>query len=182
MLETLTIFDRQLFHFINVTCANPVTDVIMPQITSDLNLRIAFGLIIVLLFWKGTRERRWLVVGSIVALAISDLTSSSLVKPLVERPRPCHNLTDINLLVNCGAGFSMPSSHAANAFAQWMFWSATVPKLRWHLFVVACLVAISRLFVGVHYPGDILIGGLIGILVGGIVYAVERQLLSRASR
>jgi undecaprenyl-diphosphatase len=182
MLETLATLDRQLFYFINVTCANPVTDVIMPQITSDWNLRIAYGLIIILLFWKGNRERRWLVVGSIVTLVISDLTSSALIKPLVGRPRPCHTLNDIHLLVNCGTGLSMPSSHAANAFAQWMFWSSTVPKFRWHLFVVAFLIAISRAFVGVHYPGDILIGGLVGALVGGVVYAVEHRLLNRALR
>jgi undecaprenyl-diphosphatase len=182
MLETLATFDRQVFHFINVTCANSVTDLLMPQITSDLNLRIAYLLALLLILWKGNREWRWLVLGSIIALALSDLASSALIKPLVERPRPCHTLTDIHLLVNCGGGFSLPSSHAANAFAQWVFWSQAAPKFRWYLFTVAFLVAISRVFVGVHYPGDIIVGGLVGAVIGGVVYLGVHRLLNHTAR
>lgn len=182
MFETLATLDRQLFYFINVTCANPVTDVIMPQITADWNLRIAYVLILALILWKGKRESRWLALGSIVVLAISDITSSALIKPLIGRLRPCHLLTDIHLLVNCGAGLSMPSSHAASAFGQGVFWSMAFPRFRWCLFIVAFLVAISRVFVGVHYPGDIVVGGLVGALVGGAVYTVQRRLLNRVGR
>lgn len=183
MLETLITLDRQVFYFINVTCANLLTDLIMPQITSDLNLRVAFVLAMILILWKGNREWRWLVLGSVIALALSDLTSSTLIKPLVGRPRPCHTLTDIHLLVNCGAGLSFPSSHAANAFGQWVFWSqVAAPKYRYYLFIIAFLVAISRVFVGVHYPGDIIVGALVGSVVGAVVYAIARRVLSRTAR
>ena len=182
MLETLASIDRQLFYFLNVTCANGLTDLAMPQITSDWNLRIGYAIVMILILWKGNRKSRWLVLGSVIALAVSDLTASALIKPLAGRPRPCHTLTDIHLLVNCGAGLSMPSSHAANAFAQWAFWSQFATKYRWPLLVIAFLVAVSRVFVGVHYPGDVLIGSLVGLLVGALVYAIENRLLERHGR
>jgi len=178
MLETLATLDRQLFYFINVTCANSVTDVIMPQITSDWNLRIVYALIMVMLLYKGGRRCRWLVVGSIVTLAISDLASSTLIKPLIGRPRPCHILNDIHLLVNCGSGFSMPSSHAASAFGQCVFWSLAFSKYRWALLIVAFLIAISRVFVGVHYPGDIIVGGVLGAFVGSAVLGIQRRIVA----
>jgi membrane-associated phospholipid phosphatase len=177
MLEALISLDQQVFHFINTGLANPVTDFIMPILTSDWNLRIAYAAIMLLILWNGNKERRWLVVFSIAALVVTDLVSSSLIKPLVARPRPCHVLTDIHLLVNCGAGFSMPSSHAANSFGQALFWGMAYRPLRWYLFVVAFLIAISRAFVGVHYPGDILAGTIVGGLLGYAVYLAAARLV-----
>ncbi len=169
MLETLKIIDETLFLFLNFSIANPITDLIMPIITSDMLLRVGYGLTVILLLWKGDARLRWLVLFSALALLLSDQTSSKLLKPMIERIRPCHVLTDINLLVGCGGGYSMPSSHAANAFAQAALFSITVKKTKWYLWVIAGVIAISRVFVGVHYPFDVLAGTALGSLIGLIV-------------
>jgi membrane-associated phospholipid phosphatase len=179
MLEFLLTLDRQIFYFVNVGCANPITDLIMPAITSDWVLRIAYAVAMIVLMWKGNRERRILVVSSIIVIAITDLVVSSLLKPLIDRPRPCHVLTGIHLLVNCGAGLSMPSSHAANAFGQAAFWGMASRRWRWQLLILAFLVAISRVFVGVHYPADVLVGSAVGALLGAGMYLLVSRFIRR---
>ena len=179
MIDWLSHLDVEMFRYVNGACANAVTDVIMPQITSDWNLRIGYAVVMLLLLWKGPKERRWQVLGSIVALAASDLLASSVMKPLIERPRPCQTLAEIHLLVKCGSGWSMPSSHAANAFAQFAFWVTFAPRYRWYLLIIAFLVAISRVFVGVHYPGDVLVGSLVGGVTGCLVAMLLQEVISR---
>jgi undecaprenyl-diphosphatase len=179
MIDWLSQVDLALFQFLNSACANAVTDLVMPQITSDWNLRIGYATVMLMVLWKGPKGRRWQVIGSILVLAASDLIASSVFKPLFERPRPCQTLTDVHLLVNCGAGFSMPSSHAANAFGQLAFWVTFAPRLKWTLFVVAFLVAVSRVFVGVHYPGDVLVGSLVGGVIGCLSAILLQRLLNR---
>lgn len=182
MLETLAQIDLQLFRFINIDCANVVTDLLMPQITSDWNLRIGYAAVMVILLWNGPKERRWQVVASILTLAASDLIASSVLKPLFDRQRPCQTLSDIHLLVNCGAGLSMPSSHAANAFAQFAFWRSKAVKWQWYLFAIAFLVSLSRVFVGVHYPADVLVGAILGFLVGSVISEVARRIIQRGKQ
>ncbi len=172
MIDFLGSIDQALFLFVNVGLANPVTDFIMPLITSDLLLRVIYGAAIAILLWRGDKRLRWLVLFSVVALVFTDQLSSNLFKKWIARPRPCHFFNEINLLVNCGAGFSIPSSHAANLFGQAFLFSYHAKVARWYLILFASLVALSRIFVGVHYPFDVLAGGLLGFLVGSIVAVV----------
>ena len=166
MLEFLSQLDTSLFLFFNVTLGNPVTDVIMPVITSDWLLRILYAVAVILLLIFGKARLRWVVVFSILALAVTDQITASLLKPMIGRLRPCHVLENINLLVGCGGGKSMPSSHAANAFAQAVLFSVIYRRWIWLLTIAATLIALSRVFVGVHYPFDIVVGAMIGSAIG----------------
>ncbi len=169
MLELSAGIDQALFLFVNVYLANPVTDAIMPVVTSDMLLRVMYGAGVAILLWRGDRRLRWLVLFSAAALLLTDQLSSNVLKESFARPRPCHVLGRINLLVECGAGFSMPSSHAANLFGQAALFSCHVKAARWYLISLASLVALSRVFVGVHYPFDVIAGGILGFFVGGVV-------------
>jgi undecaprenyl-diphosphatase len=166
MLEFLSNIDTALFLFFNVTLANPVTDLIMPVITSDWLLRVLYALAVVLLLIFGNAKLRWAVLFSVLVLIVTDQLSAGLLKPLIGRLRPCHVLENINLLVDCGGGKSMPSSHAANAFGQAVLFAMLYRRWAWLLLVFAGLVALSRVFVGVHYPFDILVGSIIGAAAG----------------
>jgi undecaprenyl-diphosphatase len=166
MLEFLSEIDTALFLFMNVTLANPVTDLVMPVITSDWLLRILYASAVVLLLVFGNARLRWVVLFSILVLVVTDQTSAGLLKPMIGRLRPCHVLENINLLVNCGGGRSTPSSHAANAFGQAVLFSMMYRRWAWPLLIFASLVALSRVLVGVHYPFDILVGAIIGAAVG----------------
>jgi len=180
MLETLIEIDRSLFLFLNVSLANPVTDFVMPIVTSDNLLRIAYALAMLLILWRGDARLRWLVLVSIIVLAFTDQLSAGLLKPMIGRLRPCHVLDNINLLVGCGGGKAMPSSHAANAFGQAILFALLYARVRWWLVGLATLIAISRVFVGVHYPGDIIAGALLGTLVAlAMAFMFERLIEKR---
>ncbi len=176
MLETLAHYDQVVFYFINVKLANPITDLIMPEVTSDWNLRILYAVAMIALIWKGNRQLRWLVLFSILTLALTDQVSSIFLKDWIGRIRPCATLSGVHLLVGCGAGKSMPSSHAANCFGQAALFGLLYVQARWPLVIFASVVALSRVFVGVHYPGDVLVGTMIGLTIGLIVALVFRRL------
>jgi membrane-associated phospholipid phosphatase len=165
MIAWLAGVDKAVFIFINMTIANPVTDFIMPIVTLDLHLKIFYVVCIGGLLWRGDRRLRFAVIFSIITLTLTDQIASSIVKPLFERTRPCWDM-DVHLLVRCGAGFSMPSSHAANLFGQAYLFKKIAPSSAKFLIPFAILVALSRVFVGVHYPADIIIGAALGTLVG----------------
>jgi len=93
------------------------------------------------------------------------------VKQLVQRPRPCHTVNgvpvvaDVHLIAGCGSGKSFPSSHAVNNFAVATLFAFYYRRLRYGVYGWAALVALSRVFMGVHYPSDIVGGALIGTLL-----------------
>ena len=171
LIAFLEVIDSTLFYFINSTLANPVTDFLMPLVTLDLYLKIFFGIALFLILWKGDRRLRLAVIFSLLTVTLTDQLSSAVIKPLIERPRPCWGMAGIgemqvHLLVNCGSGFSMPSSHAANLFGQAYFFKLIKPSWAKFLIPLAIVVSLSRVIVGVHYPADILIGAALGTLVG----------------
>ena len=183
MLEWLAEIDKAVFLFINVSLANPVTDFIMPIVTSDNLLRIGYALAMVAILWKGDARLRWMALFSILVLALTDQASAGLLKPMIGRLRPCHVLENVHLLVGCGGGKAMPSSHAANAFGQALLFGLPYRKARWPLIAFAAVVALSRVFVGVHYPGDILVGAIIGGAIGaGVSVLVTRFRFGAARR
>ncbi|MCP4704840.1 MAG: phosphatase PAP2 family protein [candidate division Zixibacteria bacterium] len=179
MLEffvTLAEIDQSLFFFINQTLSNPVTDILMPFFTKDMNLKIFYATCLFLILWKGDSKLRLAVIFSLVTVAICDQTVSTFLKPMLGRLRPCHEL-EVNLLVGCGGGLSMPSSHAANLFGQAFFFRKVAPFTGKYLIPLAIVVALSRVFVGVHYPADILVGSAIGTLAGlGVAYGFLQYL------
>ncbi len=166
MLDILANIDTQVFLFFNVTLANPVTNFIMPIITSDWMLRILYAIAVVIMLIFGKARLRWAVLCSVIVLVLTDQISAGVLKPLFGRLRPCQVLEGINLLVTCGGGKSMPSSHAANSFGQAVLFSLLFPAVRWPLIIFAALVAMSRVMVGVHYPFDIIAGAILGALIG----------------
>ena len=179
MLDDLAGLDRAIFLFFNVHMANTVTDIVMPLVTSDTLLRIAYLMAALILLWKGDRRTRWLVLFSALTLAVTDQMVSHWLKPLIARPRPCHTLPidSIRLLVGCGSGYSMPSSHAANAFGQAILFGLAFRRAIWWLVGLAVVIAFSRVFVGVHYPGDILTGSLLGALTGFVLFHAHGRTL-----
>ena len=165
-MEFLQEIDVAVFYFINSSLANPVTDSFMPFITESKNWIIFYIIVWFYLVIKG--GRKGIVVGILILICIlvSDQLSSNLLKNYFHRIRPCNILPHVHLLVECTKAYSFPSSHAVNNFAAATFFSYFYPGYKYVLFIGAFLIAISRVFCGVHYPFDILGGIFIGILVG----------------
>lgn len=179
MLEYLIEIDKLLFIFINQNLVNSFCDSLMPVLTDwDKTLagRIIIFLSVILLAFKGGKKGRILLVLLVITVAISDQLNSSIIKQLIGRPRPCHLIDgamvidQIRLLVNCGSGFSFPSSHATNYFAAATLISFFYTKAKWLFFAFASSIAFSRVYIGVHYPADILAGALEGTLIAFILF------------
>lgn len=168
MVEFLYSIDVSVFYFINHTLANPVFDKFFPFITEADHWFIAYLILWLILFFKGGRVGKIAAIGTIFLVTASDQLSSNLLKNLFERIRPCNVLADVNVFDGCSSSFSFPSSHAVNNFAAAVYFGRIFTRYKWIFLTVAVLVALSRPYVGVHYPSDIVAGALIGSLVGYI--------------
>ena len=144
--------------------------------------------IVVLLVWMW---RRWgvrslyVVAGIALCILLADQISSSLLKPLVARLRPTHNpeIADMIHIVNGyrGGRYGFVSSHAANA-ATFVTFTTLIFRNRIYTVLLslwAFLIAYSRVYLGVHYVGDVLCGALIGVLVGVGVYFLLKPFLEK---
>lgn len=169
-------FDLTAFHYLNGVWTNPFFDFIMPVITTQSNWvpLLIFLWFCLLLGFSGKFRRLALVMAVVVTLA--DQTSSHLIKPLWGRQRPCCATIEKRLLVDCSHSKSFPSSHAAN--------SAAVASLIWLEygfyvgFPAACLsliISYSRVYVGVHYPFDVLFGMILGAFISYLVVLFSRR-------
>jgi undecaprenyl-diphosphatase len=170
-------WDTWLFHLINVRTANPVFDVVMPFITAKMPLIYVLGALWLVLFWRAGRKGRIVALATLVVIALSDQSSANLFKSLFSRARPPYALDSVRLLVDTTRSFSFPSAHAANAFAVATFVSTFYRRTRVWLYVAAALIAYSRVYVGVHYPTDVLAGAALGLGIGfGSAYLLRRLL------
>ena len=168
MISQLVAIDTVLFALLNTKLTHPVLDSVMPFVTEQENwYPVLIGLWLALVIWGG-RRGRMAAMALVIAVALTDQISCSIIKPLVGRVRPCNALSpaQCRLLVGRSSAMSFPSAHAANSFAM-----ATVASWRFSRFaplfyLVAVAVAYSRVYVGVHYPLDSLAGAVLGALVG----------------
>jgi undecaprenyl-diphosphatase len=157
--------DRWTFSFINRALQNPVFDLLMPILSDKrVALLLAVPLVLILLARGGRRVLPAIAVAAI-AIALSD-QGSTILKDLFQRPRPCHVVTVVHLLSRCTNTFSMPSGHASNMFAlAGVVWAVSA-GWRWATLALAIGVAYSRIYLGVHYPGDVVLGAALGSALG----------------
>jgi undecaprenyl-diphosphatase len=180
----LTELDVALFVFLNTKLTHPVLDTVMPFVTEQEHwYPVLLGLWLAMIIWGGKRGRM-AAVALVIAVALADQISSSLVKPLVGRVRPCNALpaAQCRLLVARSTAFSFTSSHAANAFAMATVVSWRISRFAPLFFLCAVAVAYSRVYVGVHYPADIIAGAVLGALLGRLAIWAVVAVTDKVSR
>lgn len=170
-LNRLNQLDTDLFLALNGV-HNDLLDFVMWW-TSDKYIWIPLYALFFYLLWKKYRQKIWIVmVFAALLIFLSDQISVHLFKDVFQRLRPCHEpaLAGLVHTVNgkCGGEFGFYSSHASNTFAIAVFILALLrnkllilPVLLW-----ALLIAYSRIYLGVHYPGDVFAGAMAGVLLG----------------
>ena len=164
MLETLLNLDGGFLLFLQESVRNPILDNIMIFITSLGNGgMIWIAATIVLLIPKKTRKAG---IMSAVALLGSLIINNNIVKNIVQRPRPFVTFTDLQIIIPTPSEFSIPSGHTSSSFAAAAELYRHLPKkLGLPAEILAGLIGFSRLYVGVHYPTDVIAGVLMGILL-----------------
>src|SRR6266536_2048446 len=161
-MEWLLKLDIDVFRLINETGSNPLFDKIMPFISGNALFYPAIVILGLLLIWKGRSRGIICILMLALSVGLCDGWICRLIKEVVARPRPFLMLSDVHCLIGKGGSFSMPSSHAANWFAAVMVAAVYYRRSLWFTLPLAMLVSYSRVYNGVHYPSDVLVGGLLG--------------------
>jgi undecaprenyl-diphosphatase len=172
MIEALARLDRELLLAMNQGWRSPAADAVMVWITGARHFLVPLALLWLGLLLFGGRRGRLIAAALLVTLLLTDPISVQLLKPLIQRVRPCFAVEGVQALVAQPRSPSFPSSHAANSFG-----AATVlfaAQRRWGLlgFVIAGVVSFSRVYVGVHYPSDVVGGAVLGAGCGALVWHV----------
>jgi len=176
MLEFFYIIDVSLLYFFNKTLSNPAFDKFFVLITDVKSWLLVYIIFWSLMFFKGDKKNKVAAVMILLLIVFSDQISSQIIKNLFARIRPCHIYQDLNLLLSCKNSFSFPSSHAVNNFAAATYLSFFFKKYKKIFFITAVLIAISRVYLGLHYPSDIIAGALIGALLGYLFYILTLKI------
>lgn len=168
ILKRINIFDNYILLGIKKHIQNKYLDRLMPLITYMGNLGIiwiAIALILIL-------NKPYRPIGNIViiTLIIGTIVGEGIVKHIVKRIRPCNIHNDLNLLITKPISYSFPSGHTLSSFAAAEILSKYFGQYKLIFIALALLIAISRLYLYVHYPTDVIAGMILGILCSKLVF------------
>src|ERR1035437_6458704 len=181
-MHWLQAFDTGLFRFVNRSLVNPFFDWLMPVLSGNAFFFPVLILLVVGLLWKGGTRMRLCLLMLGLTLSLGDTFICNTIKHAVARPRPFVTLPEARLFGSPGKGYippqineygvdmaankgsrnSMPSSHAANWFAATMILFIFYRRSLWFMLPMALAVSFSRVYNGVHYPSDVLVGAILG--------------------
>lgn len=185
MIETFKTMDELLFLWLN-SFHSDWLDPIVYQLTKTITWTPLYLFLFYKIYRKDPKNSLWVFIGLALTILFADQFTSGFMKPYFERLRPCKDdrwVDQIHNYGSCGGLYGFVSSHAANTFAVAMFLNIKMrkklPYLKW-LFLWASLVSYTRIYLGVHYPLDIFLGGIIGIIIGTLVW-IFLEIIKQAS-
>lgn len=178
-LESLDQLDHRLITWVHSHLHSEFLNIIIPWLRKPLFWAPVYIYIIFILI-KWYRSKSWQpILYLLLTVGLADASSTYIFKKNVQRLRPCHEeimQKKLEVLVPCGGQYSFTSNHAANHMSMgvflFMFWTYAKRKYRWWWIIWPILVGFAQIYVGVHYPMDVLIGFLLGGLLGFIVFKI----------
>jgi undecaprenyl-diphosphatase len=179
MASWVEFLDTTLFRLINQAGQNSFFDWFMPFMTDLKNFTYILVVLGGYILWRERKGGLVFLVFIGLTLAITDPFSSRLLKEWVGRIRPCQVLEEVRLLTDCNTSYSFPSSHAVNIFAAAFFLAQMFRRLAPLIFVIAAVVGYSRIYIGIHYPLDVIGGAAIGLLIAWPMRRLKDRVLVR---
>jgi len=188
MWQALEKIDIAVFYFINQDCRNAFLDTVMP-VASKLKY-FAAPILICWLFLILNKNVKYRMIAIMIPLMIgvADWTNYRIIKPAINRPRPYHSISEVRRNVGSvwnvtpvlpqkiyGKSLSFPSSHAVNTFAAALFLSYYFRFLLPIAYFIALMVSISRIYLGDHFPFDVIAGGMLGTLWGVLFIIINNR-------
>jgi membrane-associated phospholipid phosphatase len=164
--------DLQILRWVNQT-GSPILDPIM---VAASNRWLLLGIAVVAAVYLSVRSPHHWLAALLLLLSIgaADLVAVRAVKPAVDRSRPCHSLPSVRAPDGCGPGRSFPSAHAADTAAAATIVGWAAPALSPLALALTAIVGISRVYLGAHYPSDVVAGWLVGAVVAAVLIIIAR--------
>ncbi len=176
--------DVWLFQLLNLYLVHPAADDLMVFLTRVKLSGHIIALAALFIIIRRGKSAFLVILLALFAVGMADIVASGILKPLVQRIRPCFVLDHVRLLVSQPRSYSFASSHAANSAAVasviWIFFHRGdfVEKLYTIIMILYALaISWSRVYVGVHYPGDVIAGMMIGVCSAMLVYLFSSWVL-----
>lgn len=170
-------FDLDLLLSIHQRLQNSFFDTVMPVITYLGNVGAIWFIIALVLI--GIKKYRPVGIMIFVAMGIGFIIGDIGIKHLVARPRPFVTYP-VDLLITAPASFSFPSGHSLSSFAAATVIARSIPRLSLPIFILAALIAFSRVYLFVHYPLDVIVGLIIGVSIGWLVTGLWKRIKRRS--
>lgn len=161
--EYLVSIDKTVFLYINHSITNPVFDLVLPQLQDFTYL---FWLLMIIYFW--TRKEKKLAI-LMAAGIIAGAVFTFSMKYLIDRARPYDQIESTRLLIPAEPDPSFPSGHTELTFLASTIVSRFHPGYGKYLYVFSFIVALSRIYVGVHFPADTIAGMIVGVIIGNLI-------------
>ena len=180
--DKLLSWDHMAWYYVNFQWRSPALDLIMPFLRNQWFWAPLYFFLLLFMPLKFSKKGWLWCLLFFISFVISDQVSAALLKPYFQRLRPCNNpalASIVHIIVPCGSGYSFPSSHAANHFSMGIFSATTLGyRYKW-VWPVALLWAIAvcyaQVYVGVHFPADVVCGALIGTLAGSLTGRIYKR-------
>jgi undecaprenyl-diphosphatase len=176
-MASLLNWDVTFFYWINRGHQNAFFDRVMPYITEFDHWKFWFLAAWLIWFVLGGKQTRITLVLLVLLVGLLDTSNSFFFKHLFARLRPCNVLSEVRVFWPCPRSFSFPSNHAANVFGGAFFLSYIYRRWAFGLIFIALLVGYSRVYVGEHFPLDVVVGAALGAIGAGGMLVLRYQIL-----
>jgi undecaprenyl-diphosphatase len=159
-------WDTALFRAVNEWVGQSASlDWVMRQCSSETNFIVLVAAFLAWRAWLDWRQGILVTAALGASVGVGDFLGT-LIKSWVARPRPCHVLQDVHELAGCGKMFSLPSNHAVNTATVGALLGMLFPGTRWPMVILVVVGGLSRVYLGAHYPTDVIVGWCLGGLLG----------------
>lgn len=173
VLNKINVFDNYILHAIRKYLKNKYLDRLMPIVTLMGNAGIIWIIVAIILIL----DKPYKAIGGIVLLTliVSTVIGEGIVKHIVRRVRPCNDKNNTDLLISRPISYSFPSGHTNSSFAVAWVLSMYFSQYKIIFITMALLISLSRLYLYVHYPTDVIGGVIIGILCSKLVFIILNE-------